>query len=36
MVSVSAIGVGSEQFTGYYDNTDIFRKIVSVMTPKQK
>jgi alkaline phosphatase len=33
---VSAIGVGSEQFTGYYENTDIFRKIASVMTPKEK
>jgi alkaline phosphatase len=31
---VSAIGVGSEQFSGYYENTDIFKKILSVMTPK--
>ena len=27
----SAIGVGAEKFNGYYDNTDIFRKIVSIM-----
>lgn len=27
---VSAIGVGSEQFVGHYDNTDIFKKIVNV------
>ncbi|MCD8139521.1 MAG: alkaline phosphatase [Planctomycetaceae bacterium] len=27
---VSAIGVGSEQFVGHYDNTDIFKKIVSI------
>lgn len=27
---VSAIGVGQELFNGYYDNTDIFKKIVQV------
>ncbi|MCD8351165.1 MAG: alkaline phosphatase, partial [Planctomycetaceae bacterium] len=27
---VSAIGVGSEQFVGHYDNTDIFKKVVSI------
>ncbi|MDR0764588.1 MAG: alkaline phosphatase [Synergistaceae bacterium] len=26
---VSAVGVGQEQFNGYYDNTDIFRKVVA-------
>ena len=28
-VPVSAIGVGHERFNGYYDNTDIFKKIVT-------
>jgi len=32
-VVTSAIGVGAESFDGYYDNTDIFKKIVSVMKP---
>jgi alkaline phosphatase len=27
---VSVIGVGHEQFNGYYDNTDIFRKVVAI------
>ncbi len=27
---VSAIGVGSEKFVGHYDNTDIFKKVVSI------
>ncbi|MCG8568237.1 MAG: alkaline phosphatase, partial [Desulfobacterales bacterium] len=30
-VSTSAIGKGSELFNGYYDNTDIAKKIMSVM-----
>ena len=30
-LATSAIGVGAETFNGYYDNTDIFTKIVSVM-----
>ncbi|MCJ2164847.1 MULTISPECIES: alkaline phosphatase [unclassified Pseudodesulfovibrio] len=30
-VSTSAIGVGSEQFNGYYDNVDIATKIMSSM-----
>ncbi len=30
-VPVSAIGVGGEQFNGYYDNTDIPKKIASAM-----
>ena len=32
-VATSAIGVGAESFDGYYDNTDIFKKIVSVIKP---
>lgn len=28
---VYAIGVGAERFAGYYDNTDIFRKLAEVM-----
>jgi alkaline phosphatase len=27
---VSAVGAGSEMFIGYYDNTDIFKKIMSI------
>jgi alkaline phosphatase len=27
---VSAVGVGQEEFNGYYDNTDIFKKIVAI------
>ncbi|MDR1623114.1 MAG: alkaline phosphatase [Synergistaceae bacterium] len=27
---VSAVGVGQEQFNGYYDNTDIFKKVVAI------
>jgi len=27
---VSVIGVGHEQFNGYYDNTDIFKKVVAL------
>ncbi len=27
---VSAVGVGHEKFTGNYDNTDIFKKVVSI------
>jgi len=34
-VVTSAIGVGAETLNGYYDNTDIFKKIVSVMKPAQ-
>ena len=30
-VPVSAIGTGAENFNGYYDNTDIFSKMVSLM-----
>jgi alkaline phosphatase len=33
-VWTTAIGVGSEQFNGYYDNTDIFRKLAAVMGVK--
>lgn len=29
-VPVSAIGVGAERFSGHYDNTDIFTRIVSI------
>jgi alkaline phosphatase len=27
---VSVVGVGHEQFNGYYDNTDIFKKVVAI------
>ena len=27
---VSAVGVGCENFNGYFDNTDIFKKIVAI------
>ncbi len=30
-VTTSAVGVGCEQFNGYYDNTDIGKKIMAVM-----
>lgn len=30
MVPVMAFGPGSEQFKGYFDNTDLFRKIISL------
>jgi alkaline phosphatase len=30
-VPVSAIGAGADSFNGYYDNTDIFLKMVSLM-----
>ena len=30
------IGVGSEKFKGRYDNTDIFKNIISVMTHPEK
>jgi alkaline phosphatase len=30
-VITSAMGAGAETFGGYYDNTDIFRKMVSIM-----
>ncbi|KAB1443630.1 alkaline phosphatase [Pseudodesulfovibrio senegalensis] len=30
-VSTSAIGVGSEAFNGYYDNTDVAKKVMSAM-----
>jgi len=30
-VPVSAMGAGAESFNGYYDNTDIFTKIVALM-----
>jgi alkaline phosphatase len=29
-VMTSAIGAGSEQFNGYYDNTDINKKMMSI------
>ncbi len=29
-VQTSAIGVGAEQFNGYYDNTDIYKKMVAI------
>lgn len=32
-VPTSAVGVGHQRFNGYYDNTDIFKKIASVMRP---
>ena len=30
-VAVLAEGAGSEMFNGYYDNTDIYRKLVKLM-----
>jgi alkaline phosphatase len=30
-VTTSAIGVGAETFNGYYDNTDVAKKIMAVM-----
>ena len=30
-VSTSAMGVGAETFNGYYDNTDVAKKIMAVM-----
>jgi alkaline phosphatase len=30
-VPISAIGVGSENFNGFYDNTDIGKKIMAIM-----
>ncbi len=30
-VPVSAMGAGAESFNGYYDNTDIFTKMVALM-----
>jgi alkaline phosphatase len=32
-VQTSAIGVGHELFDGYHDNTDLFRKLLSVLPP---
>jgi alkaline phosphatase len=36
-VTTSAVGVGAELFNGYYDNTDLAKKTMSVMglTPHQ-
>jgi len=33
-VSTSALGVGAHIFNGYYDNTDVAKKIMSVMGVK--
>jgi alkaline phosphatase len=30
-ISTSAIGVGAETFNGFYDNTDIAKKMMSLM-----
>jgi len=30
-VTTSAVGVGEETFSGYYDNTDVARKIMAIM-----
>jgi alkaline phosphatase len=30
-VSTSAMGVGAETFNGYYDNTDVAKKIMAIM-----
>jgi alkaline phosphatase len=30
-VPVSAIGVGAETFNGFYDNTDIGKKLMAIM-----
>ncbi len=35
-VTTSAIGLGSETFNGYYDNTDIAKKIMAVMGVKKQ
>lgn len=32
---VSAVGVGCENFNGYFDNTDIFRKVVAIAQYQQ-
>ena len=32
--AVFAIGAGSEQFDGYYDNTDIFNKLAALTNVK--
>jgi alkaline phosphatase len=29
-VQTSALGVGAQKFNGYYDQTDIYRKIMSI------
>ena len=31
---VSAVGAGSELFAGWYENSDLFRKVLSAMAPK--
>ena len=35
-VPVFAMGSGEELFSGYYDNTDIFKKMQSIMSLSQK
>jgi alkaline phosphatase len=35
-VPTSAIGAGQEKFNGYYENTDIFKNILSVMAPSRE
>lgn len=35
-VSTSAIGVGSEAFNGFYDNTDVAKKVMTIMGVVEK
>jgi alkaline phosphatase len=35
-VTTSAIGLGAESFNGYYDNTDVAKKIVAAMDFRDK
>ena len=35
-VATSAMGVGAETFNGYYDNTDVAKKVMAVMGVKAK
>ena len=34
-VAVYAMGVGSEKFSGFYDNTDVYHKLVEVTGLKE-